>query len=175
MLAGTGVQIYGSIKSAHDQAALDDARAAVANQQADEIGARELSNETLRDQQAMRQKLQFGASFAASGKSGVGLGSMLQIQQQSDLQSMVSNREAQFQEKMLREQAGIDTSLAEDTRSAGTLNAIGSGLAGLGKAGRMFASGGNNPGYGGAQGLGPYPSGPVVPIAPLGAGQYGGG
>lgn len=180
-VVGTGIQVYGAIKSANDQAQLDADRADVARKQAIEIGEREQANESIRDQQAMRQKLQFGASFAASGKAGTGVGSQLQIQNQSDLLSMMSNREAKFQEQMLYTQAGIDTTLAQNTLEAGTLTAIGTGLSGVGSAAGIATSGGSNPGYGGTQSLGSYPStaGPSLGVdtrmPSLGAGAYGGG
>lgn len=177
-VVGAGIQVYGDIKSANDQAQLDQERAGIAQKQANEIALREQDNEAMRDQQAMRQKLQFGASYAASGKSGTGVGSQLQIQNQADLQNMISNREATFQENMLRQQAGIDSALSDQTLQAGTLNAIGAGVAGLSKAGSMSMSGGANPGYGGTQGLGAYPSIPSsdnFTMPALGSGRFGGG
>jgi hypothetical protein len=157
-VVGTGIAIYGAVKSANDQSDLDQERASIAQQQAKELDAREQSNELIRDQQAYRQKLQFGAAYAASGKEGVGIGSQLQIQNQADLANMMSNRETKFQETMLLEQGGIDTSLASSTESAGTLNAVGAGLGGLSAAGKLYTAGGNNPGYSGPQGMGAYPA-----------------
>lgn len=181
-IVGAGVSIYGAITSANDQASLDESRAGVARQQSGEIAAREQVNETIRNQAAFRQKLQFGASYAASGKAGTGVGSQLQIQNQTDLANMLSNRESMFQEAMLQQQAGTDLQLADETRSAGTLNAIGAGLGGIARAGGIMTAGGSNPGYGGTQGLGAYPSTGSgspwslnVPGPSLGSGRYGGG
>ena len=177
-IVGAGIAIYGDISSANDQAGLDQARASIARQQAAEIDSREQANELIRDQQASRQKLQFGASYAASGKAGTGVGSQLQIQNQSDLQSMVSNREAKFQENMLMQQAGIDTTLGDETQTAGTISAIGAGIGGVARAGGLFTAGSNNPGYGGTQSLGGYPSlgaNTTLPQPSLGAGANGGG
>jgi multidrug efflux pump subunit AcrA (membrane-fusion protein) len=171
-IVGAGIQIYGDIKSANDQAQLDQDRAQIAQEQAQEVGAREAANETLRNQQATRQQLQFGSSFAASGRAGVGVGSQLQIQNQADTQNMISNREAQFQEKMLTQQAGIDTTLAQQSIEAGTINAIGAGIGGVGRAAGIATSGGSNPGYGGTQSMGSYPS---PGGAPASAGAMGGG
>ena len=162
-VAAAGIAVYSDIKSANDQSNLDQTRAGIAQQQATELEGREQANESIRNNLAMRQKLQFGASYAASGKAGTGVGSQLEIQNQADLQNMVSNRESQFQQKMLLEQAGIDTTLSNQTLSAGTLNAIGAGLGGASNAARLGTSGSANPGYGGPQGMGAYP------------GQYGGG
>lgn len=158
-LVGAGIQIYGDIKSADDQASLDRKRAEIARQQAAEIEARNQTNAAILDDQAMRAKLQFGASFAASGKAGVGVGSQLQLQNQADLQNSVATREAKFQEQMLQQQAGIDTTLADQTESAGTINAIGAGIGGISKAAGAGLGGGANPGYGPPQGLGAYPTG----------------
>lgn len=158
-LVGAGIAIYGDIKSAQDQASLDDNRALVAREQAQEIADREQANESLRDQAAQRQKLQFGASYAASGKAGIGIGSQLQIQTETDTQNLISAREAAFQEKMLQQQAGVDSTLADETRQAGTLNAIGAGLQGVGRAASLGLSGGNNLGYGGPQSAGHYGGG----------------
>lgn len=178
MIVGTGLQVYGDIKSANDQAKLDQDKAEIARQQAIEIAQREGANEVMRDQQAMRQKLQFGASYAASGKAGTGVGSQLQIQNQADLLNMMSNREALFQQKMLMQQAGIDTTMAQESLQSGTLNALAAGIGGAGKAAGMATSGGSNPGYSGTQGLGAYPSpnlGVDTSMPRLGAGAYGGG
>lgn len=157
-LVGAGIQIYGDIKSADDQASLDRSRAQIAMEQTGEIQEREVANESLRNQQATRQKLQFGASYAASGKAGIGVGSLLQIQNQTDIANMMSNREAQFQQKMLQQQAGIDTTLASETEQAGTLNAIGAGVGGVASAGRAYASGAGTGTFSSKQGLGAYPT-----------------
>ena len=138
-IVGAGVAVAGDIISADNQSNLDNERAQVAAQQSAELGQREASNEAIRNQQAERQKLQFGASYAASGKAGVGIGSQLQIQSQSDLQSMISNRETQFQELMLQQQAGIDTTLAGQTQEAGAIGAVGAGLGGLANVGGIVA------------------------------------
>lgn len=173
-VVGVGIQIYGDVTSANDQAKLDKERAAIAQQQSDEIAAREQSNEALRGQQAVRQKLQFGASYAASGKSGTGVGSQLQIQNESDTQSMISNREATFQEQMLQTQAGIDTTLASQSITSGAIGAVGAGLGGITKGATLATSGENNPGYGGTAGLGPMPSANSYTL-PVFGGQFGGG
>lgn len=180
MLVGAGIQIYGDIKSANDQASLDQDRAQIAREQASEIDSRNQANAAMLDQAATRQKLQFGASYAASGKAGVGVGSQLQIQNQANNQNMVATREAKFQESMLMQQAGIDSTLADQTLEAGTLNAIGAGLGGLSKAASMGLGGGASPGYTGTQGsgLGAYPSIPSsdsLTMPALGAGRFGGG
>lgn len=166
-VVGAGIGIYGAVKSANDQAHLDQIRAGIAEDQAGEIASREAANESLRDSAAMRQKLQFGSSYAASGKAGTGVGSQLQIQKQADLMNMMSNREATFQEKMLYQQAGIDTSLADETLRAGTLKAVGAGLGGLSSVAGIGMGGGANPGFGGPQSMGSYPS--------ASPGSYGGG
>lgn len=175
-IVGTGIAVYGAIKSANDQAGLDEERAKIAREQAAEIASREQANESIKDQQAFRQKLQFGSSYAASGKAGTGVGSQLQIQSQTDLQNMMSNREASFQERMLMQQAGIDTTLADQTRSAGTLQALGAGISGVSRAAGVMTAGGGNPGYGGTQSMGNYPT-PTSggQRTALGAGAYGGG
>lgn len=174
-IVGAGISTYGAIKSASDQADLDNARARIATEQAAEIGQREVANEALRDQQAYRQKLQFASSFAASGKSGVGVGSQLQIQNQADLQNMMSNREASFQQSMLKQQAGIDTTMANDVIAAGNLNAAGAIVGGLGAAAGGAAKTGAINGYGGPQSLGAMPQFDQIQMPALGAGRYGGG
>ena len=158
-IVGAGIAIYGDIKTASDQAAADNTRATIAQQQSAELQGREQENEIIRNDQAMRQKLQFGASYAASGAAGVGIGSQLQIQNQTDIQNMISNRETQFQEQMLQEQAGIDTTLAGQATAAGTLKAVGAGLGAASTLAGMGTSGGSNPGYGPpSQSIGAYPS-----------------
>lgn len=154
-IVGAGIAIYGDLQTASDQASLDQQKASVAEQQSQEIFAREQTNEALRQQQAYRQKLQFGASYAASGKAGVGIGSQLQIQLQADTQNAISGQEAAFQEKMLQQQAGVDTTLAAETSQAGTINALGAGIGGLARAAGPAAQAF---GMGGKQGLGAYPS-----------------
>ena len=174
-VVGAGIAIYGDIKSAQDQASLDNTRASVAEQQSAEIAAREQTNEALKDQQATRQKLQFGASYAASGKAGTGVGSQLQIQLQADTANAISAREAAFQENMLGQQAGIDTTLGNQSETSGVINAIGAGIGGVSKAAGIATSGSNNPGYGAPQGLGAYPTAASYTMPALGGGQFGGG
>jgi hypothetical protein len=180
-IVGAGLAIYGDISSANDQANLDNERASIAQQQSAEIAARNQSNASILDSQAFRQKMQFGSSFAASGKSGVGVGSQLQIQNQADLQNMIATREANFQENMLQQQAGIDTTLASETEQAGTLKAIGAGVSALGSGAGAATSGGANPGYGGTQSLGAMPTAAnnfgasSLTMPSLGAGSFGGG
>lgn len=148
---GAGLSIWGSLSAASDQASLDQEKARVADQQAEEIQSREVANENLRDQQAYRSKLAFGASFAGSGKSGTGIGSQLEIQRQADQANVISNRESQFQQQMLMEQAGVDTTLAQETTQAGYISAASSLVGGAAKAYGVANSGGKNPGYGGPQ------------------------
>lgn len=156
-IVGTGISAYGAIKSANDQNDLDQEKAQVAREQAAELTSREVANEALRNQQATRQKLQFASSYAASGKAGVGLGSQLQIQNATDLQNMISNKETQFQVAMLNQQAGIDTTMGNDIMGSASWAAAGDIASGLGSAARtsgLF----NAEAHGGKQGLGSYPS-----------------
>jgi hypothetical protein len=175
-LVGDGIQVVGDITSANDQAQLDQERAAIAQQQSNEIASREANNEALKEQQAYRQKLQFGSSYAASGKAGSGVGSQLQIQLQADTANAISGREASFQEQMLQTQAGIDTTLAGQSQTSGVINAIGAGVGGIARAGSIATSGGNNPGYGGTAALPPMPDlSASYQIPTLGSGRFGGG
>jgi hypothetical protein len=179
-LVGAGIQVYGAITSANDQNALDQEKASVARQQAAEIEARNQSNAALLDQTAMRQKLQFGASYAASGKAGTGVGSQLQIQNQADLQNMIATREAKFQESMLQQQAGIDTTMGDQLMKALPWQVAGDIAGGLGSAARLGTTGSKNPGDTGTQGsgLGAYPTVPSsdnYTMPALGAGRFGGG
>ena len=151
MAVGTGLSIWGSLSAAGDQANLDQEKAQVAQQQAAEIQSREVANENLKDQQAYRAKLAFGASYAGSGKAGTGIGSQLEIQRQTDQANVITNRESQFQQQMLQEQAGVDTTLAQETQQAGYISAAGSLVGGASKAYGIANAGGNNPGYGGPQ------------------------
>lgn len=147
------VSAVGAITSASDQQSLDNEKAQVAQAQAAEIGQREAANETIRDQTAYRQKLQFGASYAGSGKAGTGIGSQLEIQRQADQANVVSNRESTFQQSMLLQQAGVDTTLGNETMTAGYINAAGSILGGASNSARIGTSGNSNPGLGGTQSL----------------------
>lgn len=135
-IVGAGIAIYGDIQSANDQSQLDAEKASVANQQAAEIAARNQQNAAIQNQVAFRQKMQFGSSYAASGKAGVGIGSQLQIQNQTDLQNMVQTREANFQEMMLKEQAGIDTTMGNNIQQALPWEVAGAAVQGLGSAAR---------------------------------------
>jgi hypothetical protein len=137
-VVGAGVAIYGDIENANNQNTLDQEKVQIAQEQSAELGAREAANEALVNQTAMRQKMQFGASYAASGKSGVGIGSQLQIQNQADQQNAVSNRETQFQQFMLAQQAGIDTTMGQQSIEAGNINALGSGIQGISGAARVY-------------------------------------
>jgi hypothetical protein len=157
-VVGAGIAIYGAVSSANDQSQLDQEKADAAKKQAQELAARQQVNDLVKQSTAMRQKLQYGATYAASGKAGVGIGAQLQIQNQANVQQMISDREAAFQEQMLMQSAQIDTSLASETQSAGTLNAIGAGVQGAGRVASLETSGGKNPGYGGPQGMGAYPT-----------------
>jgi hypothetical protein len=53
---------------------------------------------------------------------------------------MISNREAQFQENMLKQQAGIDTTLAGQTQEAGTIQALGAGISGVAAGAKLYTS-----------------------------------
>lgn len=137
--AGGVIGAYGAIQSAQDQANLDNEKAAIAFKQADEIQNREVANEAIRNSQANEAKLSFGAAYASSGKEGVGIGSQLEIQRQTDLQNTISKRDADFQAEMLRTQGGIDQQLADETKSAGYLSAASSILGGASSAARLSA------------------------------------
>ncbi len=150
-IAGAGLSAYGAITSAQDQSNLDNERAQVAQEQAQEIAQREAANETLRDQQAYRGQLQFGAQFAGSGKAGTGIGSQLEIQRQATQANVISNEQSQFQDQMLNQQAGIDTTLASETMTSGYINAASSLLGGASRAASVGTSGNNSPGLGGTQ------------------------
>ena len=133
-IAGGVLGAIGGLMAASDQAALDNEKAQVAKEQADEIQAREVANENLKNQAAYRAKLAFGAAFAGSGKAGTGIGSQLEIQRQTDQNNMISNEESQFQQKMLQTQAGIETQLGSEVSTAGYINAGGSVLGGATRA-----------------------------------------
>ena len=132
-IVGAGVQAYGAIKSAGDQSEIDQEKSAAQNAQANEIHEREAINDSLRASRAFQAKLDFAAAAAGSGHAGAGVGSQLEIQRQSDLQTKLSDEDAAFQEAMLRKGAGLDAKLAEDTKSAGYWSAAGSILGGAGK------------------------------------------
>lgn len=153
-VAGGIIGAVGGILSAQDQQQLDNQKAAIAQQQAAEIQAREVANENLTNEHAYSQELAFGSSFAGSGKAGTGIGSQLEIQRQATQQNVVSNRDSQFQESMLLQQAGIDTTLGNETMTAGEIGAATSVLGGATAGVKNYTSGNSNPGLGGTQSTG---------------------
>ena len=133
LILGTGIKVYGALKGASDQANIEEQKAGFAREQADEVLARESINEGLRNDAAFRNKLSFGAAYAGTGKAGVGIGSMLEIQRQTDLQNALSKRDAEFQAAQLRKGAALQEDLAGNTRTAGYISAAGTLLGSAGK------------------------------------------
>lgn len=135
--AGGGLAAAGAIIQGQDTNQLEQERAAIARQQAGEIASREAVNESLRDEQAYRQKLQFGSQNAGAGKAGTGIGSQLEIQRQTDLANAVSKRDSQFQEQMLEEGASIDQQMGQEAETGSYFSAASSVLGGAANAYRV--------------------------------------
>lgn len=140
-IAGAGLQAYGAIKSAQDEADFDNKKAALQIAQANELQQRQMANDVINQNAAYQAKLDFGSAYAASGKEGAGVGSQLEIQRQTDLRKMIGDRDAAFQEAMYRSGAAMDQQLAGETKTAGYLNAAGAVLGGAGKAYQTFEPG----------------------------------
>lgn len=132
-IIGTGLSVYGQIKSANDQADLEQAKAQLSRQQAKEILDREQINDSNQQEAAIRTKLDFGSAFAATGRQG-GLGSQLELQRQVDQQISLNDREAKFQAMMIEKGADLQDQAADNTRSSGYINAASTLLGGIGKA-----------------------------------------
>lgn len=131
-VVGTGLSVYGQIKSAQDQADIDSQKATLARVQAQEVLDREQINDANMQQSTLRAKLDFGSAFAATGRQG-GIGSQLELQRQADEQIALNDREANFQAKMLQAGADMNDQLASETRTSGYINAAGTLLGNTGK------------------------------------------
>lgn len=125
---GAGISIYGQLKSAEDQAALDEKKKKIAEEQANEIFVREQINETIRNQATFQAQLQVGSEYAASGKEGAGIGSQLEVKRQADLATALARRDASYQEHMLLEGGSLQGQLADITRQSSYFNAAGTGI-----------------------------------------------
>ncbi len=115
---GTGTQVYGSISSANNQAEAQRRDAALKNEQANEILAREAINRTAIDKQTVLDQGAYAAAFAASGREGGGIGGQIDIF--NSAQEIISNarREAKYKSDALRQGADIQASLASDIVSS---------------------------------------------------------
>lgn len=153
---GAGLQVYGAIKGAQDQADVDRQKALFQRQQADEVDSRARINDVQMQDTEIRSKLQFGSQYAASGHEGTGIGSQLEIQRQEGVQQSFQDREAAFQSKMLREGSALDENLAKETEASGYVNAAGTLL---GASGKIMQPSSGFTGPKGAQGLPPVPEG----------------
>jgi hypothetical protein len=129
---GTGLTIYGELSAASSRADAAQKNAAIKQQQADELLARQSINEGIMREQADSSSHSYVAGFAASGREGAGLGGVLKIKK--DLEDNITNsrREAQFKASLLRQGAEIDSQLASDTMTAGYLSGAGTLLSGVG-------------------------------------------
>ena len=132
-IVGAGLAVYGQIKSAQDQADLLALRQDAANSQADEIESRQRINEAFNLDSARQRALDFGSAYAASGKSGVGVGSMLEIQRQAELKNVLSRKDSYYRAAQLRLYGGSLGLEAGQTISSGYWNAGGSLMTGIGR------------------------------------------
>jgi uncharacterized protein HemX len=133
-VAGLGVSVYGQIKAAQDEAQARREKAANEEAQAVELMSREDVNESRMMDQERQQELNFGSRAAAAGGEGTTLGGMLELHRQSEQAISFARRDAEFKAKMIRAGAQIDTNLASDAITAGTIGAAGSLLTGAAKA-----------------------------------------
>jgi hypothetical protein len=131
---GAGVGIFGAIKSANDQAEIERKKAALANEQADEILAREQINDAQIRDASFRSELETGSVSAAMGHTGGEIGAKLEIERRTNLEISLNDRAAAFQAKMLREGATLGQEAADTAKSAGYLQAGALGVSILGKA-----------------------------------------
>lgn len=133
-LAGTGVQVYGQLKSAEDQAAAERRQEKLQNEQAAELYKRSLINEQIRDQATFRNKLNFGSIAAGTGHAGTGIGSQLEIQRQADQQTALIRHEVDYQTQMMKAGALVHGQNAENIKQAGYWGAAATILGGAGQA-----------------------------------------
>lgn len=125
---GAGIGIYGAITSASDQADIDRQKAALEDAQAGEVARREQENDALAKTTAFKTAAAYSSENAATGHEGGGIGSQLEIQRQTNLQISLNDQAAAFQESQIYAGAGMESQLANNTMTAGYLNAAGQGV-----------------------------------------------
>lgn len=115
---GTGMEIYGQISAASAQADAARRNAALKQQQASELLARETINESMIQQQSGIISSRYGSAAAAQGIEGAGIAGQLAILNNTQITIANSRREADFKAQMLRQGADIENKLASDVLSA---------------------------------------------------------
>lgn len=134
-VVGTGVSIYGQIKSANDKADAAWKEAANKRVQAKQVlqaGQREQDLLQIRGQRALGDTAQ---AYAASGveMSGTPLLQMEDIAQQVTSESIALEHSTKFRADQLNAGADLEQEQSRDIRDAGLLGAIGTGLQGAGR------------------------------------------
>lgn len=129
-IASLGFQAFSAISEANAKktAAREDARQK--NLQADELLYRLGVNEEITREEGQFAISRFGAQAAATGFADTGVGGAIRIKSNIE-RSLANQRHAvEYQARMLRMGANIDTRLAGDLGTAGYLSAAGTVLGG---------------------------------------------
>lgn len=130
-IIGAGVQIYGQMSAASDQADAQEKEAKLKGLQADELLQREQINE-----QVMREREQVSELYTGSdsGTQDSGLGAKLRLQRDLAQNIATSSRESEWKAQMLRMGGEADTRLASDIHQAAGYTAAGTAIGAAGKA-----------------------------------------
>lgn len=124
------VSAVGGVYGAYASASALEKQAKQREMQANELLARQAINENIMRENELMMEKQAGAAFAATGRDGGGIGSILRMQKvlQSNLE--MSRRDAEFKARLMRMGAESDMALASDQITAGWISGGGSLLNG---------------------------------------------
>lgn len=153
---GAGISIYGVLSSSGDQAAIDAEKQAQATNEANQVALREQQNDAIRNQATYQNKLNVSSEQAGSGHETAGIGSQLEVQRQSNLQTQIDDQAAAFQASQLQAGGAMQGQAGAETQTAGYVGAAGAGATLIGKLGAPTQGVSN---YSGIQSL-PSPGSP---------------
>lgn len=140
---GGVIGAVGGLLAASSQSDIDNQKADAEKAQAAEVANREAANDAIRKVAVNEAQVDMGSSFAGTGRAGTGIGSQLEMKRQGDLQTLLADQDAKFQENMILRGAAMQNQLADTTKTAGYFNA---GSTVLGAAGKAYTPGNQNPG-----------------------------
>ncbi len=132
---GGVIGAVGGLISASDQAGIDNQKAALEQAQAEQVAQREAANDAATRADAFTKAGDVSSEDLAKGE-GAGIGSQLAIRQRAEMQISLNDQAAAFQESQYRAGAGMETTLAGNTMTAGYIGAAGN----IVKAGSATAS-----------------------------------
>ena len=127
-IAGTATNIITGIAAGSARADAAERDAQMKQEQANELISRQRINEGIIREQGEDLAHIYGSAAASSGLEGTGIGGILKIRRNIDIQIQNTRRDVEFKAKMMREGASNDMTLASDYRNSSILTGVGSAL-----------------------------------------------